>query len=51
MYLQALKIRERLNDQRAIAVTYANIGNVYSDQGDNRQALAYVLKTKEVDER
>ncbi|HYK47771.1 MAG TPA: tetratricopeptide repeat protein [Parafilimonas sp.] len=50
LYLDALKIREKLKGQREIAVTYSNIGTVYSEQGDHRQALNYISKTKQVDE-
>jgi tetratricopeptide (TPR) repeat protein len=35
-----------LNDQREIAVTYSNIGTLYSEQDDHLQALSYILKTK-----
>ena len=52
MYLQSLKMKEGLkNQQQAIAVTYFDIANVYTEQEDYRHALLYLFKAKEVDER
>jgi two-component system, NtrC family, sensor kinase len=52
MYLQSLKMKEGLkNQQQAIAVTYFDIANVYTEQEDYRHALYYLIKTKQVDEK
>src|SRR5688572_661999 len=52
MYLQSLKMKERLkNQEHAIAVTYFNIANVYTEQEDYRHALYYLIKAKQVDEK
>ncbi|MEP6584239.1 MAG: tetratricopeptide repeat protein [Ginsengibacter sp.] len=51
MYLQSLKMKENLKNQKsAIAVTYFNIADVYTEQEDYRHALYYLFKTMEVDE-
>jgi tetratricopeptide (TPR) repeat protein len=51
MYLQSLEMKERLDNQKhAIAVTYFNIANVYTDQKDYGHALSYLFKAKKVDE-
>ena len=47
-HLQVLKIRESINDQAKMLVTYINIGNVYSDQGDLRKSLIYYFKAKTI---
>lgn len=36
-HLEALKIRERINDKRGMGVSYSNIGSIYSEQGDERK--------------
>ncbi len=52
MYLQSLQMKEGLkNQQQAIAVTYFDIANVYTEQEDYRHALNYLFKAKAVDEQ
>lgn len=52
MYLQSLQMKDRLKKQeQAIAVTYFNIANVYTEQEDYVHALSYLFKTKQVDEK
>ena len=52
MYLKSLQMKEPLkNQERAIAVTYFNIANVYTEQEDYRHALHYLFKTMEVDKK
>ncbi|HUP12972.1 MAG TPA: tetratricopeptide repeat protein, partial [Niastella sp.] len=52
MYLQSLKLKEQLpNQEHAIAVTYFNIANVYTEQEDYPHALFYLFKSKLEDEK
>jgi len=52
MYLQSLKMKEALkNQEHAIAVTFFNIADVYTEQGDYRHALYYLFKTRRLDEK
>ncbi len=59
VYLEALKIREKINDvdgiantfnNDGIANTFNNIGNIYRLQGEYRQAVEYFFKTKRLSE-
>ena len=46
MYLKSLQMKENMKDQEgAIAVTYFNIVNVYTEQEDYEHALSYLAKT------
>jgi tetratricopeptide (TPR) repeat protein len=46
-HLQALTIRENTGDKEGMAVSYINLGNVYSDQSDNKAAIGnYLLAAK-----
>ena len=46
-HLQALTIRENTGDQEGVAVSYINLGNVYSDQLNNKAAIDnYLLAAK-----
>ncbi|HEY2580835.1 MAG TPA: tetratricopeptide repeat-containing sensor histidine kinase [Mucilaginibacter sp.] len=49
-YLSSLKIYEKGNDRKAIAKNLADIGRVYSYQGDYRQCINYTMKAKAVAE-
>ncbi|CAN5416803.1 hypothetical protein BH09BAC5_BH09BAC5_27410 [soil metagenome] len=46
-HLQALHIRENIGDQEGVALSYINLGNVYSDQLNNNAAIDnYLLAAK-----
>ncbi|HEY4324410.1 MAG TPA: tetratricopeptide repeat-containing sensor histidine kinase [Mucilaginibacter sp.] len=49
-YLSSLKIYEKGNDRKAVAKNLADIGRVYSYEGDYRQCINYTLKAKAVAE-
>jgi len=50
MYLKSLQMKENMKDQEgAIAVTYFNIVNVYTEQEDYEHALSYLAKTIAID--
>ena len=44
--LQALKKYEFLNDQVGMANAYGNIGNIYSDMGDEKQSILITRKQR-----
>lgn len=46
IYLQALKLNEKINNIDGIQRNYTNIGVIYNLQGDYRQALEYFFKAK-----
>jgi tetratricopeptide (TPR) repeat protein len=46
IYLQALKLNEKINNTDGIQRNYANIAVIYNLQGDYRQALEYLFKSK-----
>lgn len=45
-HLQALKLREGINDKEGMGSSYLNLGNIFSIQGDYKQALYYTFKAK-----
>jgi tetratricopeptide (TPR) repeat protein len=45
-YLQALKKYESLNDQKGMIKIYADLGAVYTEQGDQNLAIYYTWKSK-----
>jgi two-component system NtrC family sensor kinase len=45
-YLSSLKIYESLNDRKALAKNLADIGRVYSYEGNYRYCINYTLKAK-----
>jgi len=45
-YKKSLALDESLNDTEGVASSYANIGNVYADQGEYELALEYYNKAK-----
>lgn len=46
-HLQALSIREMIGDREGMALSYINLGNVYSDQLNNKAAIDnYLLAAK-----
>lgn len=50
-HLQALSIRENTGDKEGMALSYINLGNVYSDQLNNKAAIDnYLLAAKILDE-
>lgn len=50
-HLQALSIREMIGDRVGMALSYINLGNVYSDQLNNKTAIDnYLLAAKILDE-
>jgi len=52
MYLKSLRMKEALGNQEgAIAVTYFNIVNVYTEQQDYSHALSYLSKTIAIDKK
>jgi signal transduction histidine kinase len=52
MYLTSLRMKETLKDEQgAIAVTYFNIVNVYTEQEDYAHALSYLAKTIAIDKK
>ncbi|MCY7310507.1 MAG: tetratricopeptide repeat protein, partial [Chitinophagaceae bacterium] len=51
IYLQALKLNEKINNTDGIQRNYVNIGAIYNLQGDYRLALEYFLKSKELAEK
>lgn len=48
IYLQALKLNEKINNRDGIQRNYTNIGVIFNLQGDYRQALQYFFKAKEL---
>jgi tetratricopeptide (TPR) repeat protein len=51
IYLQALKLNEKINNTDGIQRNNANIGAIYNLQGDYRLALEYFFKSKELAEK
>jgi tetratricopeptide (TPR) repeat protein len=49
--LDALKKSEALGNERLIASCYNNLGGVYAEQGDQKQAMIYALKAKALTEK
>jgi len=45
-YLEALKIRERINDKNGMARSYNGIGSIYLEQGDYKNAIIYYQKAE-----
>ncbi|HEY5124917.1 MAG TPA: tetratricopeptide repeat protein, partial [Ignavibacteria bacterium] len=45
-YLEALKIRERINDKNGMARSYNGIGLIYQEQGDYKNAINYYQKAE-----
>jgi tetratricopeptide (TPR) repeat protein len=45
-YLEALKIRERINDKNGMARSYNGIGSIYKEQGDYKNAIIYYQKAE-----
>jgi serine phosphatase RsbU (regulator of sigma subunit)/tetratricopeptide (TPR) repeat protein len=43
-YLQSLKIREQINDQKGKVESYNNVASIYNSQGDTSMALIYYKK-------
>jgi signal transduction histidine kinase len=50
MNFQAIRLKQMLEGQN-FAVNYFNISNIYTEQGDHRNALTYILKAKREDEK
>jgi len=50
MNFQAIRLKQMLEGQN-FAVNYFNISNIYTEQGDHRNALTYILKAKHEDEK
>lgn len=48
VYLQALKLNEKINNTDGIQRNYTNIGVIFNLQGDYRHALEYFFKAKEL---
>ena len=48
-YLRALRINEKINDTGGIARNLHNIGVIYFNEEDYRQALNYLLKAKDLE--
>ena len=51
LFLQALQINERINNPDGIRRNYNNIGLLYADQEDYRQAVEYYFKAKSIAEQ
>ena len=51
LYLQALKINEKINNLDGIQRNLGNIGIIYNDQEDYQQALEYYFKAKSLAEQ
>jgi len=49
--LEALKKSESLDDLRAMAICYGNLGTLYAEQEDHEQAIPYYLKAKKILEK
>lgn len=47
-YLEALKIRERINDTPGITLSLGDIGRIYSSLKKHQQALSYITKCLEL---
>ena len=43
-YLEALKIRERIDDKNGLAISYSGVGLIYKEQGDYKNAIDYFRK-------
>ncbi|HEU4718926.1 MAG TPA: tetratricopeptide repeat protein [Bacteroidia bacterium] len=48
MHMRALDIRERTGDQKGAALSYINLGNVYSDQNQNAMAQQQYLAAVDI---
>lgn len=47
-HINALKIRESINDKKGIARSYLGIGSIYNLMGDNVKALDYKFRSKKI---
>lgn len=47
-HIEALKLREDINDLRGKGVSYVNMASVYSEQGEEKKALEAILQTKSI---
>ena len=50
-YTKALQIRKELKDEKGIAGSYNNIGNIYSDQGNYTEALKNHYSSLKINEK
>ena len=50
MNFQAIRLKQLLENQN-FAVNYFNIANIYTEQGDHRNALTYIFRAKQEDEK
>ena len=51
MHLQSIRIKEKLKDERGLAQSYNNLGAVYTNTGDYKEALHYFQLTKGISEK
>ncbi|HEV8506148.1 MAG TPA: ATP-binding protein [Chitinophagaceae bacterium] len=51
LYLQSLKLSEKIKNPTWIAYNLLYIGQLYNDQGDGEQALRYFFKCRQIVER
>jgi len=51
VYLQALKINEKIHNDDGLANNNTNIGGIYAGMGDHRQALIYYFKASALSRR
>ncbi len=50
-YLSALRIAEKVKAMPRIAQTYANIGNMYINQGEYRLSMEYLFRAKPINDK
>ncbi|GAB2839807.1 tetratricopeptide repeat protein [Ferruginibacter profundus] len=51
MHLESIRIKEKLKDERGLAQSYNNLGAVYTNTGQYKEALHYFELTKSISEK
>ena len=47
-YSRSLKIREEIGDEKGIALSLNNIGTIYNDKGQVKEALVYYNRSLKI---
>lgn len=50
-HLESIRLKEKMNDLRGLAISYNNLGNVYTYIGQYQEALNYYQQTRAIHER
>lgn len=49
LFLESLELKKQLGDQKGVANTYTNLGNMKADEGKNKEAFRYFFKSQQIE--